>query len=290
MQAKDKKKAIILGALIAVLVIYWGFRLMGGGEEKPAAVPSRPAAVKKAGAPKQSAAIKVDIDLLKRPREKYEASRNIFSPIYRKPELPKPKPVLPGRQGTGTGPGMKPLPPLPPPPPPKSPKEIAMENAREEMKRMKVVGFLKRKGRLDIFMSLDNNNYIVGKGDNITKRYFVDQVGKDSILVSDKDTGVQVTLAADFSGKGSPTTLPSPGMGGSTGPGRPMPKPYGGGRPAYPSGGVPPGRSISVQGGVQRGVPAYNPPGGAAVPVVQPTPPARPPEPFSEGLEPHSVH
>lgn len=290
MQAKEKKKAVILGTLIAVLVIYWGFTLFGGGEKKPAAAPASPAAAKKAVALK-NAAISVDIDLLKRPREQYRAARNIFSPVYTKPELPRPKPVLPGRNGAGAGPGMKPLPPLPPPPPPKSPKEVAMENAREEIKRIKVVGFLKRKGRLDVFMSLDNGNYIVAKGGNITKQYFLDHVGKHSIMVSDRATGVQVTLTADFSGKGSPATVPSPGMGSSPGSGSHAPQPYGGGRgrPAY-SGAA--GRSISVQAGG----PAYSSVGGVAVIAAQPATPATPvqpvqqPEPFSEGLAPHSVH
>ncbi len=298
MQAKEKKKAVILGALIAVLLIYWGFTLFGGSEKKPAAAPGSPAAAKKAGAQKQ-AAVKVDIDLLKRPREQYEAKRNIFTPVYTKPELPKPKPLLPGGKGAGVGPGMKPLPPLPPPPPPKSPREIAMENAREEMKRIKVVGFLKRKGSLDVFMSLDNSNYIVKKGENITKQYFLDQVGKDSIMVSDRATGVQVTLAADFSGKGSPAAVPSPGMGSSPGSGRPAPQPYGGGRPAHSGAASPAGRSISVEAGE----PAYSSVGGVGVTSAGPAapatstasvqtvqPPMQQPEPFSEGLTPHSVN
>ena len=83
------------------------------------------------------------------------------------------------------------------------------------MGKFKVMGFLKRKGRTDVFLSLGPENYVVAKGDNITKQYYLTDVAKDSLTVSDKKTGIAIKLNTDFSKEASSKIFPSPGYGGA---------------------------------------------------------------------------
>lgn len=232
MTVQDKKK-IILVVLVVFLAGYWVVELfVGTGNHAPA-----PASVAGTGAAKKgqqgppNMAINVDIGLLERPRPAYKAAKNIFAPVYAKPVLvkqPKPAPgAKPGETVTVT-----PLPPLPPPPPPKPQSEIDAENAREEMQKIRVLGFLKRKGRTDVFVSLGNDNFVVPRGGKIIKGYYVADIGKDFVLLSDKNTGVEVRVNTEQP-KGGSKTVPSPGVqgGGAVPPGR-MPLP--GGQPNGP--------------------------------------------------------
>lgn len=234
MWSKEKKKAIVLAVLVSGFVFYWAYTYFKGGSSVKTVVQAT--AKNAAAAPAKLIAIKVDVDLLKRAVVPYRVGKNIFAPVYVKPVL-----VKPSSQSKKPGDAaitVTPLPPLPPPPPPKSQEEIDAENAREEIKKLKVLGFLKRKKRMDVFLSLGNSTYIVGKGEVITKDYYLDDVAKDSVTVSDRKTGIQVKVPADFSGKKT-TNMPSPGAGnpGSVypGPGRSpgqrTPESYGG-RPA----------------------------------------------------------
>jgi len=217
---KEKKKAVAVAVLVSVLVFYWAYSYFKGGTSGKAVVQVQ--AKKTAAASAKITAIKVDVDLLKRTVEPYRTARNIFAPVYKKPVLEKPSPKKPGN-GAIT---VTPLPPLPPPPPPKSPEEIAADNAREEMQKIKVLGFLKRKQRMDVFLSLGNSNYIVGKGDVITKEYYLEDVAKDSVTVLDRKTGVQVRVPADFSGKNAKSmVLPGVGRAGSSSPAYRQPNP-----------------------------------------------------------------
>ncbi len=230
MTAQDKKKAAVAAALFGFLAIYWGYKIFSGPDKPPppaasAAAPLRRAG--KAGAPSPLAEpIRVNLALLKKRGEPYRAVRNIFNPIYKKPALVKPK------KGPITV-----APVLPPPPPPKSPAQIAAEGAKEEMNKIKVLGFLKRKSREDVFLSLGNDYYTAGKGENIVKGYYLKDVGKDYVVVADRDTNTEVRLSTNFE-KGASTTVPSPGAGGGPPGGRPQgPRYYG-----LPAGMVPSGR------------------------------------------------
>ncbi|MHB8174423.1 MAG: hypothetical protein ACYDFU_08215 [Nitrospirota bacterium] len=204
----DKKKAILAAALFALLSILIIVRINSGSGGTPP-VSAGPAVQKAAKGEIPKTAIKVNLDLLNRPKVDFLALKNIFAPVYRKPSLPK----LSGGKG---GPGAKgkgkitvtPLKPLPPPPPPRTPAQIAADNAREEIKKFKVMGFLKRKLRTDVFLSLGQENYVVTKGDKITKDYYLTDVAKNAVTVSDKQTGVAVKISTDFSKNASSSVYP----------------------------------------------------------------------------------
>ncbi len=246
---KDKRTTVLIAVLAVLAGILIITKLMFSGPVKNAPAPVRAADEKAALAGMPKTAIKVDIDLLGKPKEGYLASKNIFNPVYEKPSLPKPAAKRGAGGNTVT---VTPLKALPPPPPPKSQAEIDMENAREEMNKLKVLGFLKRKGRMDVFLSLGQENYVVAKGDNITKQYYLTDVAKDSLTVSDRKTGTSVKLNTDFTRDASSKIVPSPGFGGM-GPGGGMPQRYPnplGGRPPGPPGGnyVQPGNMPRPQG------------------------------------------
>ncbi len=232
MKQQDKKKAMVLAALVGILVAYWGYRLLFQPAPSATPEPARKAAAQKA-APMNS--IKVDLGLLNKPKPKINAGRNIFSPVYVKPALVKPPPLPKGQQKQPIT--VAPLPPLPPPPPPKSPAEIAAENAREEIKKIKVLGYLKRKGITNVFMSLGGDHFTVPLGGNITKEYYLTNLDQDSVQVTDKATGVAETIKTQFSSK--PTTMPV--GGGAAGAGAAGAPPRGGGASPYPGGGGPGG-------------------------------------------------
>jgi hypothetical protein len=253
---KDKR-TIVLIALLAVLAgILVISRLTSSGPVKKVPAPVRAADKKasRAGMPKEG--VNVDLGLLGKPREDYQASKNIFSPVYEKPSLPRRS----GKAGRGHGNTVTvtPLKALSPPPPPKTQAEIDMENAREEMGKLKVLGFLKRKGRMDVFLSLGTENYVVAKGDNITKQYYLTDVSRDSVTVSDRKTGIAVKLNTDFSRDASSKIVPSPGFGGPGGGPQRYPNPFVG-RPAPPGpaggnfarpGNIPRPQGMAQQGGM----------------------------------------
>ena len=210
MRAEDRKKALALAAVAGLLAAYWGWKWMSTEKKAaPSATRSAPAVAELA--PPRTP-VKVDLELLKRPRERYVATRNIFSPVYRKPEL-----IAPPIHVEETAP---PPAPAPPPPPPKSPAEIAVDNAKEGMNKLAVLGFLKRKERVDIFFSMGNDYFVAAKGGEIARGYYLTDIGRDYVVVSDKATGTAVRLAAKFEeeGKGTIKTAPSPGIAGASRP------------------------------------------------------------------------
>jgi len=253
MKPGDKKKALILAVLVGLIAVTWGYRALT--VKKPEAPTGKAVAASRGGAaPLQLTPVKVDLELLDRPVEPLKAGRNIFKPVYSKPEL--------GKQGgrnvtVGDTPPLPPPP--PPPPPPKPPEQIAAENAREDMGKFKPVGFLKRKGRTDVFLSYAGEQFIAGKGDTITKTYIMSDIGKDYIIISDSKTRVEVRLKMSSDEGESSKTMPSPGMGGGGGrPGQPVPAAGGAapGSPKHRSGMIPPspndvrgGPSVVVVGG-----------------------------------------
>ncbi len=211
---KDKKKAILAASLFALLGILIFLRIYSGSAKKTA-VPAAHADKRAARAVIPKTAINVNLALLNRTKADFTASRNIFAPVYVKPSLPR----LIGNVRPGNGKiTVTPLKPLPPPPPPKSPAEIAADNAREEINKMKVMGFLKRRLKTVVFLSLGQENYVAAKGDKITRDYYLTAVTDNSVTISDKKTGVSVKIKTDFSKNASSDIYPSPGLDGGIGP------------------------------------------------------------------------
>ena len=86
---KDKRKTVLIAVLAVLACILIIAKLTSSGPAKNAPAPVRAADGKadKAGLPKT--AIKVDLDLLGKPKEGCLASKNIFNPVYEKPSLSK---------------------------------------------------------------------------------------------------------------------------------------------------------------------------------------------------------
>lgn len=212
MTQQDRKKAAVLGVLVLALAGYWGYGLVSGWLHKkvPAATENNAGKKKAGGPPALTPPPAVDLGLLDRPREEYSSSRNMFAPVYRKPELAKPgvqkspitaQPVLP------------PAPPPPPPPPPKSAKELAEDAAMADLAKFKLLGFVKSKGRMSVFLTFEGGSYVVSEGGLIAKDYYLTDVGQDSITITSKDTGTEVVLGMkpEAAAKSPPPAAAPPG-------------------------------------------------------------------------------
>ncbi|HEY3346784.1 MAG TPA: hypothetical protein VGK71_04100 [Nitrospirota bacterium] len=234
MTQQEKKKAYILGVLALLFVAYWSYGHFKKAAPVKAAAPAGRQRVVKAP---PRADFTVNLDLLDAKREPFTAKRNIFSPVYVKPTLPKPKP---GGQAAIAPPA--PLITVSVPPPPKSPEELARDNAREEMNKFRVLGMVQRKGRSDVLMQLAGNNFVAAKGEVITKQYYIADITRDTVVVKDKATGLETRIKANFEAAASksgssPVSGGMPGSAQRSTPGMGMPRPgMGGGRMTPPGG------------------------------------------------------
>jgi hypothetical protein len=108
--------------------------------------------------------------------------RNLFKPIFREEmkivPLPPPPPAPPQKS---TQPA-KPVTAAPPvaPPPSMSPSETA----KQEMGRLRFLGFLKKDARKTIFLAEGAEIFLVRKGDKIAGRYEVTALTDDAITIS----------------------------------------------------------------------------------------------------------
>jgi preprotein translocase subunit YajC len=119
------------------------------------------------------------IDLLDRENTPFSGfRRNIFRPVFfYRTEVPFPA---------------KPLkqPPPPPPPPPKTPAQIAME----EIGRFSFLGYLHRNNRKTVFLTRDNQIFLVRKGDRIAGMYDVDDISENMITIALAPGGEKVVV------------------------------------------------------------------------------------------------
>ncbi len=100
---KDKRTTVLIAVLAVLAGILIITKLMSSGPAKNAPAPVRAADKKAARAGMPKTAIKVDLDLLGKPKEGYLASKNIFNPVYEKPSLPKRAAKTRGRGEHGYG-------------------------------------------------------------------------------------------------------------------------------------------------------------------------------------------
>jgi hypothetical protein len=98
-------------------------------------------------------------------------------------------------------------PPPPPPPPQKTPEEIAAELSRSDLSKFRFLGYLTEKDN-SLFLSKDGELFIVKIGDRILKTYQVKEASKDSVILLDTATRVEVRV--DLSG-GEAQQAPLPG-------------------------------------------------------------------------------
>lgn len=94
--------------------------------------------------------------------------RNLFMPLQ----------SLEARATTKQTAAVKPLPPPPPPPPP-TPQELA----RAEWNQYKLLGLLKKQGRLVVFLTIGNQIKLVRVGDTLIAGYQVTSITDDLLLM-----------------------------------------------------------------------------------------------------------
>ena len=133
-------------------------------------------------------------DVLKHPRQKvaFSKPRNIFAPLNSK------KPVL---RHVSKAPPPKPSsrpsaiarrPPAPPPGP--SPGELAAQRARQQLNQYRFLGYLKKGGESQAFLTNGQAIYIVKQGETLEGRIHIHKIDPTTIVLSTKvrETGDNV--------------------------------------------------------------------------------------------------
>jgi Tfp pilus assembly protein PilP len=85
-------------------------------------------------------------------------------------------------------------PPPPPPPPGPSPAELAAQRARQELNRFRFLGFLKKGGESQAFISNGQAIYIVRQGEILEGRIQVNKIEPETVILSTKvwETGSSI--------------------------------------------------------------------------------------------------
>jgi len=126
------------------------------------------------------------LDLLDRDLPRFSGfKRNIFRPIFSgdmKPSVMPRNPVKP----------QLPVPLPPPPPPPVEP--TPAQRAMEDVGRFTFLGFLQKENSKTIFLSRDNEIFLVKKGDKLAGRYDVASITDEALTINLAATGEQIVI------------------------------------------------------------------------------------------------
>ena len=199
---RDQEKKLLIG-LLAALMVFIAYRMFTAETQKVAPLTYKPGAVATSPIRKGVVSPEVGADpllvFIERRVEKYPGvSRDIF----RMADLaPKPKPA-PAPVTSDA--------PLPPPPPEKTPEEIAAEFSRAELSKFRFLGYLTEKDST-LFLSKDEELFLVKSGDAVLKNYRVKSAGKDFVVLFDTITKVEVRV--ELSGSAEPSPPPQPQRG-----------------------------------------------------------------------------
>jgi len=182
---KERQK-LTLGALVALLLLLNGYRFLTADQPRTApllyprgAVASSP--VRQGLLSRGSGADPVNVFLERREQRFPGVSRDIFR--MENPAASKPKTAV-----TPTA-----LPPPPPPVPVKTPEEIAAEASRADLLRFRFLGYLTDKDST-LFLSKDGELFMVKSGEQLLKNYKVKEANKDSVVLLDTVTRVEVRI------------------------------------------------------------------------------------------------
>jgi hypothetical protein len=135
-------------------------------------------------APKVRDDYKLHIELLDKEMPRFSGfRRNIFRPIFAGDIKPSLMPRNPAKMAL-------PVPPPPPPPPPPTPAQMAME----DVARFTFLGFLQKDNRKIIFLTRDNEIFLVRKGDKIAGKYEVASITDEAMAIKLMGTGEQIVV------------------------------------------------------------------------------------------------
>lgn len=125
--------------------------------------------------------------------------RNIFAPIFREEvKMPpfRPLPLPPPPKALPLPPPPGPIKPLsapakpPPPPPPPTPEQIA--NA--ELARFTFLGFLNKDGVKTVFLTSNNEIFLVKKGSTVAGKYLVTNLNDEALTITTVTGGGELVI------------------------------------------------------------------------------------------------
>ncbi|SNB45281.1 hypothetical protein [Geobacter sp. DSM 9736] len=200
------RQKLILAILVVLLILslvysFWRMPRQQAADTKkgaPSVAPAQRRPIKPAAGAQSAAAApqkrddrKLHLDLLDSAPPAFAGfRRNIFQPIFREEAkvAPSPPPAPPVRR--------LPVPPPPPisPPPPAPPAAAEPTPVQREMARFTFLGFLKKDNRKTIFLSSNNEIFLVKKGDKIAGKYEVSNITDEALSISILPDGGEIVI------------------------------------------------------------------------------------------------
>ncbi|HJV64958.1 MAG TPA: type II secretion system protein PulP [Geomonas sp.] len=194
---RQKATLAVLVIVLACSVLYAIIRSPRQREATPQELRrQQPAAGKSVqSAPPAGQPGKVELALLDREPPRFAAPRrDIFSPVFKEEvKLPpfKPLPPLPPPKPPRTL-NLPPAPPMqaPPPPPPPTPEQ----QAENEMRKLTVLGFLKKNGNKTVFLSFNDQILLARKGATLLNKFVVKDITDEAITLRPANGGNEVVI------------------------------------------------------------------------------------------------
>jgi hypothetical protein len=75
-----------------------------------------------------------------------------------------------------------------------TPEEIAAERARQELSQFRVLGYLNKGDREEVFLARGGELFIAHQGELIQGQYFLKELGSGRVVLQDRATNVEVTI------------------------------------------------------------------------------------------------
>ena len=182
------------GLLLGGLVVLWGFLMFSQFSEDTPTIELLGSPISPSPQTGQTSSASTKLtDMLKPARQTVAFSnpRNIFAPlVFEKPKPPppkrKPKPVV--------AKPLKAIPKKPPPPSGPSPAELAAQQARQQLNKYQFLGYLKKGGESQAFLTNGKDIYIVRQGEIMDGRIHVNRIDPTNIVLSTKikETGDEI--------------------------------------------------------------------------------------------------
>jgi hypothetical protein len=193
---QQKKILIVLIALIALINVYTYFK---GEKPRTAPLTYGPGAVAassvRTGVQSREADDPLQVFLVQRQEKFPGVSRDIF-------RMENPNPVRPIKKLI-TKPTHTVV--LPPPVPQKTAEEIAADAAKLDLSKFRFLGYLTGAGKdSSLFLSKEGETFIARSGDRILKSYRIKEASKDSVVLQDTVTKVEVKIELSGGGDSSP--------------------------------------------------------------------------------------
>jgi hypothetical protein len=181
------RQKLLLSVLLALFVLSIGYSFWRMPRQKSIpALKYTPGSVAKTNKAHTSARLdgkQVRLDLLTRATSVFSGfRRNIFQPIFQEKRK-----ELPGRPFKIA----KPVPLLPPPQSTLTPQQSPMQR---DMAQFTFLGFLKKDNRKTIFLTSNNEIFLVKKGDSIAGRYEVSNITDEMLAIRSLENGGEIII------------------------------------------------------------------------------------------------